>query len=681
MTLRRVGLSNSLSSQAKISNRRFTLSRVSLRRFPFPTAAAAAAVVNYIEEVFSTWLYTGTAATQTINNGLDLASKGGMVWGKSRSAATDPWVYDSLRGTEKPLATNNTNPQADNGGAALGVTAFNSTGFTLGATDVGSRWNATGATYLTWAFRRQEKFFDIVTYTGDGVTSGRAISHNLGATPGFIIVKRTNGTAAWECWHRSLNSGSGDGYIRLNSTNQGVDSAVSVFGSASAYIAPTATNFTVGSLINASGGTYVAYLFAHNAGGFGLTGTDNVVSCGGYTTTTTASQDINLGFEPQWVLISRSNGANAVSGWFLFDNMREMSFTDNRYVFANSPDAETNIGGAWIRPTPTGFTVTSALAGGGTANYQFIYIAIRRGPMKTPTSGTSVFSPNLWTGSPGTSVTTNFPVDMQINARRDSSNHYTANRLVGVLTTSSTVATGSPVLFTNLTQAENSSANFTNNWSNIGYFQPSYGNSGVNNYVSYSFRRAPGFFDVVCYTGGAAVTTVAHNLSVEPELIITKRRNAAYDWIVYSKTLGTSKLLFLNLTDAQTTFTCFANVTSSSFQASVPANDGTQVAYLFATCPGVSKVGSFTNTGSTINVECGFTSGARFILLKRTSTTGGWFVYDTARGINPDTDPGLALNSSAAEYQITDDIDTYAGGFTFNGANWTQADYIFLAIA
>ncbi len=43
---------------------------------------AQATAVNYIEEVFSTYLYTGTGSTQTITNGIDLSTYGGLVWGK-----------------------------------------------------------------------------------------------------------------------------------------------------------------------------------------------------------------------------------------------------------------------------------------------------------------------------------------------------------------------------------------------------------------------------------------------------------------------------------------------------------------------------------------------------------------------------------------------------------------------
>jgi hypothetical protein len=40
---------------------------------------------TYIEDVFSTYLYAGAGATQSINNGIDVTGKGALVWLKNRS--------------------------------------------------------------------------------------------------------------------------------------------------------------------------------------------------------------------------------------------------------------------------------------------------------------------------------------------------------------------------------------------------------------------------------------------------------------------------------------------------------------------------------------------------------------------------------------------------------------------
>ena len=112
----------------------------------------------------------------------------------------------------------------------------------------------------------------------------------------------------------------------------------------------------------------------------------------------------------------------------------------------------------------------------------------------------------------------------------------------------------------------------------------------------------------------------------------------------------------------------------------------TYVVYLFATVAGVSKVGSYTGTGSSINVDCGFSSTARFVLIKRTDSTGDWYVWDSARGIVAGNDPYVLANSSAAEVTGTDYIDPYSSGFNITAVapaslNASGGTYIFLAIA
>jgi len=212
-------------------------------------------------------------------------------------------------------------------------------------------------------------------------------------------------------------------------------------------------------------------------------------------------------------------------------------------------------------------------------------------------------------------------------------------------------------------------------------------------YVGYFFKRAPSFFDVVCYTGTGVLRTITHNLGAVPELIIIKKRSAVGSWVVYVSPVGNTKALFLNSTSTPTTDTSFWNNTSptaSVFTVNVDndINDTnkTQVAYLFATCAGVSKVGSYTGTGTTLQIDCGFTGGARFVLIKRTDSTGDWYVWDTARGIVSGNDPYLLLNSTAAEVTSTDYIDTYSAGFEISSTapsaiNASGGTFIFLAIA
>lgn len=642
----------------------------------------------YVEDVFSTYLYTGNGSTQTITNNIDLSTKGGMVWIKERDQANSNIVEDTLRGTGNDLITNSTAAQSTGN---TSVTAFNTNGFSLGNA---ATVNYNTGTFVGWTFRKQPKFFDVVTYTGTG--SPTTIAHNLGVTPGMIIVKSTDGPYDWGVYHKSLGATK---YINLNTT--------SAAGTSTTYwndTAPTATNFTVGNSGSTGAGStnYVAYLFADQAGGFGLSGSDSVVACGSFTTDGSSNATVNLGWEPQFAIIKKSSG---VANWLTLDNMRGMPAspaTSAAVLKPNATDAEINNGSqGYINPTATGFTATIA------ASSTYIYLAIRRGPMKVPTSGTSVFSPNAYTGngSTGQTITSGFPVDMYINCDRTNSANMSSytfplfTRLLSVdnaLETASTDAWGGGW-----------GSNYWRIDNNIGTVIPagtggaaSFNNQSGVTFVNYNFLRAPGFFDIVCYTGTGVARTVAHNLGVAPELIIVKSRNRTgiyvTGWGVYSAATGVSNALSLNeTTPSQAVGTAFWNSTtptSSVFSlgtndsVNAASNGNSYIAYLFATCPGVSKVGSYTGTGAAQNINCGFSAGARFVLLKRTDSTGDWFVYDSARGISSGNDPYLLLNSTAAEVTGTNYVDTFASGFTLTATapaalNANGGSYIFLAIA
>jgi hypothetical protein len=145
----------------------------------------------FIENLFQTWLYTGNGSTQTITNGIDITGKGALVWIKRRTGGTGYHVQtDTARGPGLNLSSNDTIAQYNDG-----QPTFNNNGFNL--INNNPDYNASGSTYASWTFREQAKFFDIVTYTGNGV-DGRTIPHNLGSTPGFVIVKRTDATSNWQ---------------------------------------------------------------------------------------------------------------------------------------------------------------------------------------------------------------------------------------------------------------------------------------------------------------------------------------------------------------------------------------------------------------------------------------------------------------------------------------------------
>jgi hypothetical protein len=593
-----------------------------------------------------------------------------LVWIKNRTFSTNHGLVDTVRGRSKVLFSNATTAEQT---SAVGddVTSFLSNGFSLGGSGT-FNCNSSDSNYASWTWRKQSKFFDIQTWTGSG--ANRTISHALGSVPACIIVKRTDTTGDWQVYHRSLANTE---YLVLNSTAAKATGATRWNSTT-----PTSSVFSLGTdaSVNASAGTYIAYIFAHDAGGFGLTGTDNVISCGSYSHTNGSNTSVTLGFEPQFCI----NRFTGVGIWVLMDSARGMPALgggNGRQLQPQSSDAEEASG--TIKPTATGFIVDSSLATG-----TYIYIAIRRGPMKVPTTGTSVFSPNSQTASTGTAITTNFPPDLQLyrSTSQVGNEGVVVDRLRGVNTT--TTANSTPWLDTTTTAAEASASSVTRNWGNTGFQMPAFVATVPS--VFYSLRRAPSFMDVVCYTGdGTSNRQLNHNLTVTPELIIAKRRSASQDWVVFGSAVGSNKYLILNTTAASDSATIYTS-TSTTFgaQASLSYNTNavTYVAYLFATCAGVSKVFSYTGNGSSQTINCGFTGGARFVMIKRTDSAGDWYVWDTARGIVSGNDPHLSLNTTAAEVTTDDTIDTDSTGFVVNqvaatNVNVSSATYIGLAVA
>ena len=92
-------------------------------------------------------------------------------------------------------------------------------------------------------------------------------------------------------------------------------------------------------------------------------------------------------------------------------------------------------------------------------------------------------------------------------------------------------------------------------------------------------------------------------------------------------------------------------------------------------------MGTVSHTsGSPTNVDCGFTSGARFVLIKQTDDSGAWYIFDTVRGIIPENDQGIYLNTTTQQ-QAADWIDPLDSGFTMTSGAWNSGTYIFYAIA
>lgn len=635
------------------------------------SSSQTAAGKVYIEDVFSTYTYTGTSATQTITTGIDLDTHDGMLWLKGRSVGSnygygDHELFDTLTegGVRKFLRPNGTDALSG-GGGSLSAGGFTSTGFTL---QTGAQLNnRSGDTSVAYSFRKAAKFFDVVTYTGNGV-AGRQINHSLGAAPGMIIVKRTDTTSNWPIYHRSISSPLNVLYLNLT-TAASADSGP--FNTA-----PTASTFYVGdSTTNANGGTYVAYLFAHD------TSADGLIQCGSFTTDGSGNATVTLGWEPQYLL---TKNVSTTGNWIVHDTVRDWSVSSGTKpaLRPNVSDAESNA--TIVKPNATGFS-----GGMPDASATVIYMAIRRGPMRLPTSGTQVYQAIARSGTSADAViTAGFPVDLNICLDRfDGHAGVTLDRLRGSNVTLQTVSANA--------EATSANTRLLDQQSGVKLIGTASNLSG-RSYIDYFFRRYPGVFDEVCYTGTGGVATYSHNLGAVPEMMIVKSRNDVNDWAVYHSALGNTHNLRLNTTAASSNALNLWNNTSPT--ASVFTTNGafnlvggatiTYKALLFATLAGISKVGSYVGNGTSQTIDCGFAAGARFVLIKRTDSASNWYIFDTVRGIVAGNDPYLYINATNAEDAAgaIDSLDPSATGFIVNqdgttNLNVNASTYIYLAFA
>ena len=366
-------------------------------------------------------------------------------------------------------------------------------------------------------------------------------------------------------------------------------------------------------------------------------------------------------------------------------------FSGLNYLEANTDLAE-QTGGTTTKITSTGFEINYG------SGQTFIYMAIRRGPLAEPTSATDVFDIEAYSGNSnaGRIIPSNFPIDLTIVQSRAAAgdNNCVVDRLRGP---------------NRLFNTQNPHPELTNNNQSISGLDYMDGfevgtdtrtNWSNGTYVSWMWKRAPSFFDMVAYTGTGSNRTISHNLGAEPEMMWLRRRDGSNsEWIVYHKDAwdntqshsGNSKIYELS-SDSNTFAADILNYTaptSSVFSVGtssrVNGSSSTYMCYLWASVTGVSKLGSYTGNGSTQNIDCGFSSGARFVLIKCSSDSfTDWHVMDSTRGIVSGNDPFVYLNSNATEDTGEDMIDSNSSGFSLaanNRVNQSGRAYIFYAIA
>lgn len=612
----------------------------------------------YVDDLFSAYLRTGTGSDVTTTTRIDM-TKGYMLWSKGRSGATDHAIYDSARGVTKDLVSNSTAAETTQ---ATGLKAVSTTGHTIGSL---AKMNTSSATYVDFVFRKAPKFFDVQTKSHTNGTASTVDLSSLG-TVGQVIVKRTDSTGSWYVWHRSLTSG----------YNIYLEQTAAQFNT-NAYLSVSGTTLTIASGMPT--GTYVVYGFAHD------TATDGIIQCGSFTTDASGNATVTLGWEPQFLNVKSSS---TTDNWRLMDVMRGLPVgAGATALYANTSGTEVGLG-AYFSPTATGFSVV-----GLGVSQTYIYLAIRR-PNKPPTSGTQVYNAIARTGTGAAATVTGvgFAPDTLISEVRNQAGyqHWFVDRLRGNSKELDPTSTAMETTYYDATDFR-----FDVTMDGIGGLPGVASiNSSAQTYINHFFRRAPGFMDTICFTGTGSNKTESHSLGKAPELWLVKGRSGATQWVWGSSLLANTEKIVMpspagKATDATAWNSTYptSSVISFGTAAAVNTSSATYVCYMWATLAGVSKVFSYTGDGGSGKViNCGFSAGARFVLIVRTDTTGSFLIWDSVRGIVAANDPHLALDTTAAEVTTDDSIDPDSTGFAVNqvaatNINVNGATYIGLAIA
>ena len=322
--------------------------------------------------------YTGTGASLTIANTVGSASfQPDLVWVKGRSGATDHAWYDAVRGVQKQLESNSTGAETTE---TTGLTAFGSTGFTVGAlaqmntntaTYVAWQWNAGGSTVTNTSGLISAQVranptagFSVVTFTSPA-SGGFTFGHGLSVTPGMFILKdRTNAGTAWGVWHQSL-ANTAQSYLQLNSTN-----AVAANANIWNNTAPTSTLISTqsGQVVLGSANC-VAYCFAPVAG---------YSAFGSYTGNGSADGPfVYLGFRPRYIMRKRTD---TTAYWVVYDTARNTYNVVGEDLYPNDSLAGSN--DFTMDILSNGFKIRNNGANINASGGTYIYMAFAENPFK-----------------------------------------------------------------------------------------------------------------------------------------------------------------------------------------------------------------------------------------------------------------------------------------------------------
>ena len=252
-------------------------------------------------------------------------------------------------------------------------------------------------------------------------------------------------------------------------------------------------------------------------------------------------------------------------------------------------------------------------------------------------------------------------------------------------------------LFTNTTDDEETAATSVTAIGSDGFTVGSSDqvNDASDKYVAWCWKEsATAGFDIVSWSGTGSAQNVSHNLSAVPKMIIIKNRSAVVDWYMYNVNNGNTHSLTLNTNSAKSgpysdnwnnTTPTSSVFTVGSSQSTGGSSGNNMIAYVFTDIQGFSKVsGTYTGNGNADGtfVYTGFRPA--MVIIKVTSTTSSWRIYDAKRDIDNPCNTRLLPNEDGADSTETL-FDLCSNGFKLrtsdSATNGAGSTYIYIAFA
>ena len=695
---------------------------------------------TFPEEVFSINQIQGDGGTgQTIVTGFDLAGEGGLVIFKENehdADGADPCWYDTVRGNGKLLKTTEAGAETTN---STNPWTPNSTGFNTGDNFGGSE-NPSSERSTAITFRKCKGFFDVVQYTGSG--SNQSISHGLGSTPGFIIVKQYshdtdsegNGNG-FNAWHRSLGNNK---YV-----NVGAFIGESVTDtSAWNNTAPTSSAFTVGASVktNDDGRTYIAYIFGHNDASFGTDKDQPIIHCGTYAGTGSADSNgspkiSSLGFEPQFIMSRRYDGGGSSGPLSCVDYINGMTRGGNGWAgsfytiggTAASQKSSENLSPGIAPYDDDGAFFQTADPQWNENNQNWIYVAVSQPTMDkddyenkgTTFTADYVFRDKIADGAskPAFKITNPgwAPDFSYCRGYGNNNQFYSTARLNGPDTRQNKSANGTweqeydQETFTDWRYGSTGKSMTTSSQSTSagGYYTTSRSGSY---YSGGMWRKFPKSFSSIMWRGtGSGGASYDHGLGTTPEMLAIGTIESGVPFYFWHKDFtqaGFGNQYYLNWANnenCQDLMEGQISVSSTQYttsQADMTGKQNTQYwGGFWATVPGVTKVGYYVGNGSDNSIDAGFSNGTKYVMLKRldstqTSGNGRWALLSSLS--DGQTSNNWKLNGqsqlqSKGMYPSYNDSFTWnyqtfrstSQGFSFHGDtyNTNDAKFIYYAVA